>query len=418
MISNQRRVVVSGMGALTPIGNTVNDFWNNLLAGTSGAGPITHFDARPFKTQFACELKNFNAEDYLDRKEVRKTDPFNQYALIASDHALEDSGLDLTKVDLHRFGVIWASGNGGIQTFEKDVMEYAAIGPSPRFNPFFIPKILIDTPSGSISIKHGLKGINYCPVSACASSNTALMDAFNFIRWNKADLMIAGGSEAAITASGIGGFGAMKALSTRNDDPQAASRPFDQGRDGFVMGEGAAAIILEEYEHAVNRGATIYAEMVGGAMTADAYHMTATHPEGEGAFRSMSLALEEAGIMASQLDYINCHATSTAVGDISELMAISQLLNGNDKTQIGATKSMTGHLLGAAGAIEGIATIMAVKEDQLPPTINLDHPDPGIPEGLNLIGKTAKSATTNYALSNTFGFGGHNASVVFKKYDG
>ena len=416
MTINQRRVVVTGLGALTPIGNNVSDFWKNLLAGVSGAAPITYFDASTFKTQFACELKDFAIEDHFDRKEARKTDPFNQYALIASGEALEDSGLDLSNVDLHRFGVIWASGNGGIQTFENDVMEYAEIGPAPRFNPFFIPKILIDTPSGSISIKYGLKGINYCPVSACASSNTALMDAFNFIRWNKADLMVAGGSEAAITRSGIGGFGAMKALSTRNDDPQGASRPFDQNRDGFVMGEGAGAIILEEYEHAVSRGATIYAEMVGSAMTADAFHMTATHPEGEGAFRSMTLALEEAGINAAQLDYINCHATSTAVGDISELKAIQQLLGSESQAKIGATKSMTGHLLGAAGAIEGIASIMAVKEDKLPPTINLDDPDTQIPAGLHVIGKTLQEAQVQYALSNTFGFGGHNASVVFKKY--
>lgn len=416
MTTNRRRVVVTGLGALTPIGNNVGDFWQNLLAGVSGAAPITYFDASSFKTQFACELKDFKIEDHFDRKEARKTDPFNQFALIASSQAMDDSELDLTKVDLHRFGVIWASGNGGIQTFEKDVMEYAETGPTPRFNPFFIPKILIDTPSGSISIKYGLKGINYCPVSACASSNTALIDAFNFISWNKADLMVAGGSEAAITRSGIGGFGAMKALSTRNNDPKGASRPFDQNRDGFVMGEGAGAIILEEYEHAVKRGSKIYAEMVGGAMTADAFHMTATHPEGEGAFRSMTLALEEAGISAAQLDYINCHATSTAVGDISELKAIQQLLGNESKARIGATKSMTGHLLGAAGAIEGIASILAVRDDRLPPTINLDDPDLEIPVGLNVLGKTFEEVPIDYALSNTFGFGGHNASVVFKKF--
>jgi 3-oxoacyl-[acyl-carrier-protein] synthase II len=410
------RAVITGLGALTPLGNDVNDFWKNLLMGTSGAVPITRFDASLFKTQFACELKDFNPLDHFDRKEARKTDPFTQYALIAAGEAIKDAALNFESIDPHKCGVIWSSGNGGIHTFDQELKAFADSGGAPRFSPFFIPKILIDTPSGAISIKYGLKGANYCPVSACASSTTAIINAFNYIRLGKADLMVTGGSEAPITESGVGGFGAMKALSTRNDSPQAASRPFDLDRDGFVMGEGAAALILESLDHALSRNAPIYGELVGGGMTADAYHPTATHPEGLGALKGMELALEEAGITAKSLDYINAHATSTPVGDLSELSAIRKLLPGKNQTFIGATKSMTGHLLGAAGAIEALICTLAVVNDVLPPTINLENIDPEVPENLFITPKRAVSQPIHYAMSNTFGFGGHNASVVIKKY--
>jgi 3-oxoacyl-[acyl-carrier-protein] synthase II len=410
------RAVITGLGALTPLGNDVNDFWKNLLMGTSGAVPITRFDASLFKTQFACELKDFNPLDHFDRKEARKTDPFTQYALIAAGEAIKDAALNFESIDPHKCGVIWSSGNGGIHTFDQELKAFADSGGVPRFSPFFIPKILIDTPSGAISIKYGLKGANYCPVSACASSTTAIINAFNYIRLGKADLMVTGGSEAPITESGVGGFGAMKALSTRNDSPQAASRPFDLDRDGFVMGEGAAALILESLDHALSRNAPIYGELVGGGMTADAYHPTATHPEGLGALKGMELALEEAGITAKSLDYINAHATSTPVGDLSELSAIRKLLPGKNQTFIGATKSMTGHLLGAAGAIEALICTLAVVNDVLPPTINLENIDPEVPENLFITPKRAVSQPIHYAMSNTFGFGGHNASVVIKKY--
>ncbi len=414
---NTRRVVITGLGALSPIGNDLKTFWKNLISGTSGAGPITKFDASKFKTQFACELKEFDFLDYFDRKDIRKNDPFTLYALISADEAISDSQLALDKTDLDRFGVIWASGNGGIHTFENDVLEFSEGEGTPRFSPFFIPKILIDTPSGAISIKHGLKGVNYCTVSACASSNTAIVDAFNYIKWNKADVMVAGGSEAPITRAGIGGFNALRALSTQNDSPGTASRPFDTGRDGFVMGEGAAALILEEYTHAKQRGATIYAEIVGGGMTADAYHTTATHPEGEGAIRGMRAAIEEAGVDVSAVDYINMHATSTPVGDLSEINAIQRMFGDHLRTiSISATKSMTGHLMGAAGAIEAIASVKALQEGIIPPTINTTTPSPEIPEFIDLTLEKSVKKNIEYALSNTFGFGGHNATALFKAY--
>ena len=416
---NQRRVVITGMGALTPLGNDVSTYWENLKKGQSGAGPITKFDPTHFKTKFACELKGLNFEDFFDKKEIRKNDPFTLLALLSSKEAMEDSGINLEETDLRRFGVIWASGNGGFSTFEKEVEAFAQQGSTtPRFNPFFIPKILVDTPAGSISIKYGLMGINFCTVSACASSSTAIIDAFNYIRWGKVDLMVTGGSESPITRAGIGGFNAMKALSTRNDDPQAASRPFDNDRDGFVMGEGSASLILESYEHAKARGAKIYAEIVGGGMSADAYHPTATHPEGLGAKWGMEQALDDAGIKPDDIDYINMHATSTKLGDASELKAIESLFgNSLDKLRVSATKSMTGHLLGAAGGIEAIASIMAVRENTIPPTINLNTVDPDINTNINLTPLKAASHEIKYALSNTFGFGGHNASIIFKAFE-
>ncbi len=412
-----KRVVITGMGALTPLGNSLNSFWSNLINGTSGAGPITKFDTSLFKTKFACELKGYEPADYFDRKEARKTDPFTQYALIAAGEAIQDAELEFTSLDTHRCGVIWSSGNGGIYTFDQELKAFAASGGNPRFSPFFIPKILIDTPSGAISIKFGFKGANYCPVSACASSTTAIIDAFNYIRLGKADLMVTGGSEAPITESGIGGFGAMKALSTRNDSPPSASRPFDRDRDGFVMGEGASALILESLDHALARGATIYGEVSGGGMTADAYHPTATHPEGVGALKGMELALEEANIQPESLDYINAHATSTQIGDLSELSAISKLLPNGCNTWVGATKSMTGHLLGAAGAIEAMICTLSIYHDIIPPTINIENLDPAVPSTLKIPSSGSISQTVNYAMSNTFGFGGHNATVVIKKYE-
>ncbi|GJM27681.1 MAG: 3-oxoacyl-[acyl-carrier-protein] synthase 2 [Cyclobacteriaceae bacterium] len=411
-----KRVVVTGVGALTPIGNNVNKFWDSLLNGVSGAEQITKFDASLFKTRFACELKGYQSSDFFDRKEARKTDPFTQYALIAADEAVNHAKLDFDSIDTDRCGVIWSSGNGGIYTFDQELKAYAESGGNPRFSPFFIPKILIDTPSGAISIKFGLKGANYCPVSACASSTTAIIDAFNYIRLGKADLIVTGGSEAPITESGVGGFGAMKALSTRNETPATASRPFDAARDGFVMGEGAAALILESLEHAQNRGATIFGEIAGGGMTADAYHPTATHPDGTGALKGMKLALEEANIPATALNYINAHATSTPVGDLSELSAISQLLPDSAASWVGATKSMTGHLLGAAGAIEALVCTLSVHHNAIPPTINISNLDPAVPAALKITPNTPVFETVDYAMSNTFGFGGHNATVVIKKF--
>ena len=414
-----RRVVITGLGALTPIGNDTKTFWDGLTAGKNGSAPITKFDTELFKTKFACELKGLNLEDHFDRKEVRKNDPFTLYALIASEQAVKDSHLELEKIDLNKFGVIWASGNGGIDTFEREVMEYAHSDRGPRFSPFFIPKILVDTPSGAIALRYGARGINYCTVSACASSTSAIMDAFNYIKWGKANLMIAGGSEAPITRAGIGGFGAMKALSTRNDDPATASRPFDIDRDGFVMGEGAGALILEELEHAKARGATIYAEIVGAGMSNDAYHATATHPEGLGAILAMEMALDDAQIKPNEIDYINLHATSTPVGDVSELNAIARLFKDDlSRLHVSATKSMTGHLLGAAGAVEAIAAVKSVQENLIPPTINTTNVDPEMPAGINLtLGKKVEKII-NYAMSNTFGFGGHNAIALFKKWEG
>ncbi|MDO1447491.1 beta-ketoacyl-ACP synthase II [Rhodocytophaga aerolata] len=413
-----RRVVITGLGAITPIGNNYQTFFENLLKGKTGVGPITKFDPTHFKTKFACEVKDFDPLAYFDSKEARKLDLYSQYAMATAAEALQVSGLDLEKVDKDRFGVIWGSGNGGFKTFEEQIAEFTENNNVPRFNPFFIAKMLVNMAGGHISIKYGLRGVNYCTVSACASSTHALIDAFNYIKWNKADLFIAGGSEAPVTMASIGGFNAMKALSTNNENYQVASRPFDADRDGFVMGEGSGALILEEYEHARRRGATILAEIVGGGMSADGYHMTATHPEGAGAYLGMKMALEEAGIPASKVDYVNAHATSTPLGDVSELKAIYNLFkNSLDTLNISATKSMTGHLLGAAGAIEAIASVMSVYQDAIPPTMNTANVDPEIPRELNLtLGKAVKKEV-RYALSNTFGFGGHNATLLVKKFE-
>ena len=412
-----KRVVVTGLGALTPIGNDVNTFWKNMKAGMSGAAPITRFDSTEFKTKFACELKGFDIEKFMEKKEARKMDLFTQYAMAASQEAIEDAKLHVDNIDKTKIGVIWASGNGGMQTFEDQIVEFTTGGFIPKFNPFFIPKLISDIAAGQIAIKYGFMGINFCTVSACASSSSALVDAFNYIRLGKANVIVAGGSEAPITRAGIAGFNALKALSTRNEDPSTASRPFDTDRDGFVMGEGGGAIVLEEYEHAIARGATIYGEMVGGAMTADAYHLTATHPEGLGAKLGMAEALEDAELKITDVDYINGHATSTPVGDVSELKAITGLFGEHTaKLNISATKSMTGHLLGAAGAIEAIACIKATQEDIVPPTINTNVLGEGIPTNLNLTIGKAQQRPVNVAMSNTFGFGGHNAIVVFKNY--
>lgn len=411
-----KRVVVTGLGALTPIGNNVPDFWQALLDGKSGAAPITKFDTAKFKTRFACELKNFDPLDFIPKSEARKYDLFTQYALIAVEEAVKNGAVDFEKLNKDRIGVIWGSGNGGIGTFQEQVMEFAQGDGTPRFNPFFIPKIIVDIASGVISIKYGLRGINFTTISACASSNTAIIDAFNYIRWGKADMIITGGSEAAINESAIGGFGAVKALSTFNEHPETASRPFDINRDGFVMGEGAGAIILESYEHAVKRNAPIIAEIVGGGMAGEAYHLTGTHPEGDGAYLGMNLALEEAGISPDEVDYINAHATSTPIGDISEVKAMERLFGANPNALVGATKSMTGHLLGAAGAVEAIASIKAVQQDIVPPTINSKEIEPDFKDKFDFILDGARKKTINYALSNTFGFGGHIASSVFKKF--
>jgi len=412
-----RRVVVTGLGALTPIGNNLKHYWKALQEGVSGAAPITHFNAENFKTQFACEVKDFEVTDFINRKEARKLDKFSQYAMVVADEAFNDSGLNVDKIDSDRAGVIWGSGIGGMQTFYNESINFGAGNGTPRFNPFFIPKLISDIPAGHISIKYNFRGPNFTTVSACASSTNALIDAFNYIKWNKADLFIAGGSEACVYEPGIGGFNAMMALSTRNDDPKTASRPFDKDRDGFVMGEGGGAIVIEEYEHAIKRGAKIYAEIVGGGLTADAHHITAPHPEGLGAHNVMQLAIEEAEIPVTDVDYINVHGTSTPLGDIAETKAIKALFGEHAyNLNISSTKSMTGHLLGAAGVIESIACIMAVKEDIIPPTINHFTDDPDIDNKLNLTFNKAQKRTVNYALTNTFGFGGHNASVLFKKY--
>lgn len=411
----QRRVVVTGLGALTPLGNTVNDFWKSLTDGQSGAAPITRFDTTKFKTTFACELKGYDPLNYFEKSEVKKMDPFSQYALASTAEAMQDSALDLEKIDKTRVGVIWGSGNGGFQTFQQEVMEFAKGDGTPRINPYFIPKVIVDIASGWISMKYGFMGPNFTTVSACATSTTSIIEAMNYIRWNKADIMITGGSEAAISEAGIGGFSALKALSTRNSDPTKASRPFDVDRDGFVMGEGSGTLVLEEYDHAVKRGAKIYAEVAGGGMSADAYHLTATHPEGKGALLGMQWALDDAGLTANEVDYLNPHATSTPVGDLSEMKATSQLFGENKKLHISATKSAIGHLLGAAGAVEAIICIKAIQEGIIPPTINTQVIDPALPQGLNiLIGQSLKK-TVNVAMSNTFGFGGHNATAVFRK---
>lgn len=411
-----KRVVVTGIGAITPIGNNVQDFWNSLKNGVSGAAPITKFDATKFKTKFACELKDFNPLDHIDKNEARRYDLFSQYALVAVAEAVKNAGINFDELNKNRIGVIWGSGNGGMLTFQEQIEEFAKGDGTPRFNPFFIPKMLVNMASGIISLKYGLRGVNFTAVSACAASNSALIDAFNYIRWGKADMMITGGSEAAVLESGVGGFNAMKALSTNNDSPQTASRPFDVTRDGFVLGEGAGAIILESYESAVKRGATILAEVVGGAMAADAYHLTGTHPDGEGAFLGMTEAIADAGITAADIDYINAHATSTGVGDASELRAIERVFGANPKANVSATKSMTGHLLGAAGAIESIACIKAVQEDIIPPTINTTEVEPEFANKFNFTLGKAQHKTVNYVLNNTFGFGGHVATSIFKKF--
>jgi len=412
-----KRVVVTGLGALTPIGNSVSEYWNSLVAGKSGAAPIKQFDASLFKTQFACEVKDFDVEQYIDKKEARKMDQFTQYAMVSVMEAVDNSGLIESNPNLDRIGVVWGSGVGGLKTFQDESQAFFEGDGTPRFNPFFIPKMIADIAAGQISIKYGFRGPNYVTVSACASSNNAIIDAFNLIRLGKADAIITGGSEAAVNEMGMGGFNALKALSTRNDSPETASRPFDVDRDGFVLGEGAGALILEEYNHAVTRGATIYAEVVGGGMSGDAYHMTAPHPEGIGARNTMFAALEDAEIDASKIDYINVHGTSTPLGDIAEVKAIQAVFGDHAyKLNISSTKSMTGHLLGAAGAIEAIACVMAVKNDMVPPTINHVTDDPEIDTKLNFTFNAAQQRTVNYALSNTFGFGGHNTSVIVKKY--
>lgn len=413
---NPRRVVVTGLGALTPIGNTLPAYWEGLLSGTSGAAPITYFDASLFKTNFACELKGYDPLDHFDRKEARKIDRFAQYAIVATDEALQDSGLDLDKIDKDRVGVIWGAGIGGLETFQNEVLNFAAGDGSPRFNPFFIPKMIADIAPGMISIKHGFAGPNFATVSACASSANALIDALNYIRLGYSDIMVSGGSEACVTIAGMGGFNAMHALSTRNDDPKTASRPFDKDRDGFVLGEGAGSIILEEYEHAKARGATIYAELVGGGLSADAHHMTAPHPEGLGAIKVMQNCLRDSGLEISDVDAINMHGTSTPLGDIAESKALKEVFGEHlYDMNINSTKSMTGHLLGAAGAIEAIASILAIKHQIVPPTINHQTADENIDPKINFTFGKAQERKIDVALSNTFGFGGHNACVAFKK---
>ncbi|QEM06293.1 beta-ketoacyl-ACP synthase II [Mucilaginibacter rubeus] len=413
-----KRVVVTGLGALTPIGNTVSDYWNGLINGVSGAALIKSFDTEKFKTKFACEVKHFDADGFLGRKDARKLDPFVQYALFSTEEAVKDAGLDFSKLDTSRIGVIWGSGIGGLKTFLDEVTAFAKGDGSPRFNPFFIPKMIADIAPGHISIKYGLRGPNFTTVSACASSNNSLIDSFNYIRLGKANMFISGGSEAIINEAGIGGFNAMHALSTRNDDPATASRPFDLDRDGFVAGEGAGTIILEELEHAKARGAKIYAEMVGGGMSADAYHMTAPHPDGLGAAFVMRAALEDANLSPADIDYVNVHGTSTPIGDPQEIKAIQDVF-GDDiyRINISSTKSMTGHLLGAAGAVEAIASILALKHGIIPPTINHFTDDPAFDPKINFTFNTAQKRDINIVQSNGFGFGGHNASVIFKKYE-
>lgn len=415
---NPRRVVVTGLGALTPIGNTLSDYWEGLISGKSGAAPITYFDATDFKTQFACELKGFNPLDHFDRKEARKQDRFTQYALVSSDEAILDAGITSENVDQDRVGVIWGAGIGGLETFQNEVLNFADNDRKPRFNPFFIPKLIADIAPGMISIKHGFRGPNFATVSACASSSNALIDALNYIRLDHADVIVAGGSEAGVTYAGIGGFNAMHALSTRNDDPATASRPFDKNRDGFVLGEGAGAIILEEYEHAKARGAKIYCELAGGGLSADAHHMTAPHPEGLGAKNVMINCLRNANLQPTEVDAINMHGTSTPLGDIAESKAIQEVFGDHAyNININSTKSMTGHLLGAAGAVEAIASILAIKENIVPPTINHQTPDENIDPKLNFTFGEAQKREVKVALSNTFGFGGHNACVIFKEID-
>ncbi|MCS4225478.1 beta-ketoacyl-ACP synthase II [Sphingobacterium sp. BIGb0165] len=410
-----KRVVITGMGTINPLGENVDIFWDNILRGENHTAIISRFDASLFRTQIASEVKNFQPEKYLDRNEIKRSDLFTQYALYSASQALEDSGLDPSSMDPFDIGVIWGVGQGGMETFENEVESYVKGNYIPRFSPFFVPRLIVNMASGMISMKFGLKGINYTTVSACATSNTAFMDAFNYIRLGKAKVFISGGSEAPITPASVGGFSAMKAMSSRHDDPKTASRPFDRDRDGFVMGEGAGALILEEYEHAKKRGAKIYAELVGASMTADAYHMTSPHPEGIGAAKAMSLAMEEAQINSDQLDYLNLHATSTPVGDIAELKAMQLAFGKSKNLWVSSTKSMTGHLLGAAGAIEAIIAIKSINNNVIPATINIENIDPAIPEGINIVVNQPMEKTVQTAMSNAFGFGGHNSSILFKK---
>lgn len=413
-----KRVVVTGLGALTPIGNTKDEYWDALISGKSGAAPVTHFDPEKFKTKFACEIKNFEVTDFIDRKLARKMDKFSQYAMVASDEAIVDSKLDLDVINKLRVGVIWGAGIGGLETFQEEVLNFAAGDGTPRFNPFFIPKMIADIAPGNISIKYGFMGPNYTTVSACASSANSMIDALNTIRLGSCDVIITGGSEAAVTIAGMGGFNAMHAMSTQNESPETASKPFDANRDGFVLGEGAGAIVLEEYEHAKARGAKIYAEVVGGGLSSDAYHMTAPHPDGIGVVAVMKNCLENAGLNPEDVDHINTHGTSTPLGDVAELKAISEVFGSHAKNiNINSTKSMTGHLLGAAGAIEAIASIMAMQHGIVPPTINHETVDENIDPELNLTLNKPQKRDIKVAMSNTFGFGGHNACVVFKKLD-
>lgn len=416
MMKELKRVVVTGMGAISPLGNTVNEFWKNIIAGKSGVGLITKFDTTYFKTTFAAEVRNFNATEYFEKNESRKYDLFTQYAVAASDESIKNVSIDLTKLNRNRIGVIWGSGNGGIQTFQDQIEEFINAGKHPRFNPYFIPKMIADIPSGVISIRHGLRGLNFSTVSACASSNNAIIDACNYIRLGKADMIITGGSESPINESSVGGFNASKALSINNNHPEEASRPFDIKRDGFVIGEGAGALIVESLESALKRGATILAEIVGTGMAADAYHLTGTHPDGEGAYLGMMDALDDAGIDPVQIDYINAHATSTSIGDESELKAMVRVFGERKDLNISATKSMTGHLLGAAGAIEAIICVKAINDSIVPPTINTNEPDPVYANKFNLTLGKAIQKEINYAMNNTFGFGGHIATTIFKKY--
>lgn len=413
-----KRVVITGMGALTPIGNSVDEYWQNLVAGKSGAEAITKFDASLFKTQFACEVKNFDPLEIMNRKDARKLDLFSIYAMATSDEAIHDSGIDLEKVNLNRAGVVWGSGIGGMKTFQEESFNFKDGNGSPRFNPFFVPKMIIDIAAGHISMKYGLRGPNYATVSACASSNNAIIDSLMLIQLGKSDFIVTGGSEAGVNITGIGGFNALKALSTRNEDPASASRPFDANRDGFVLGEGSGCLILEELEHAKSRGAKIYAEVVGGGLTADAHHITAPHPEGLGAINAMRLALEDAGMKPDEIDYVNVHGTSTPLGDIAETKAIKEVFGAHAyNLNISSTKSMTGHLLGAAGAIEAIACVKSIENNIIPPTINFETKDENIDYNLNLTLNKAEKRTVNAALSNTFGFGGHNTSIIVRKYN-
>ena len=411
-----KRVVVTGLGALTPIGNNIDAYWDALISGKSGCAPITYFDTEKFKTKFACEIKNYDPLQHFDRKEARKLDRFAQYALVSSDQAIKDAALDMDAIDKFRVGVIWGAGIGGIETFQNEVINFSQGDGTPRFNPFFIPKMIADIAPGNISIKHGFMGPNYTTVSACASSANAMIDALNYIRLGHCDIIVTGGSEAAVTMAGLGGFNAMHALSTRNESAESASRPFDATRDGFVLGEGAGALVLEDYDHAKARGAKIYAEVIGGGMSSDAYHMTAPHPEGIGVERVMHNCLNDAGIQAGEVDAINTHGTSTPLGDVAELKAISKVFGAHaNKININSTKSMTGHLLGAAGAIEAIASILSMQHNLVPPTINHTQVDPNIDPSLNLTLNKAQEREVNIAMSNTFGFGGHNACVLFRK---